>query len=144
MVLLLEELIKIDIHRLVKNDYWSGTVGDYRLELNPISDGKDYFLALNVNGVRTPQRWMLSTRPIRGRLQRGGRVPWDRSEVWYVHGRDGRRYCHLYIDPVSHQIGTRHDHGARYRCNCLSRKQRQAEKRFREEIKAIKAGLDRK
>ena len=66
MVLLLEKLIKIDIHRLVRNDCWAATVGDYRLELNPTRNGANYFLTLNVNDVPTPRRWMLSTRPIRG------------------------------------------------------------------------------
>ena len=97
MVLLLEKLIKIDIHRLVRNDCWAATVGDYRLELNPIRSGANYFLTLNVNDVPTPRRWMLSTRPIRGRLQRGGSIPWDKSEVWYVHSANGRRRSHLYI-----------------------------------------------
>jgi hypothetical protein len=143
MVLLLQELIRIDIHRLVRNDYWSATVGSYRLELNPVSYGKNYFLVLDVNGVRTSQRWILSTRPIRGRLQRGGKIPWDKSEVWYVHGNDGRRYCHLYIDAGTHRIGTRRDHQARYRCNCLSAKQRKAGKEFRQALKAIRAGIDR-
>jgi hypothetical protein len=86
MVLLLEQLIKIDIHQLVKNDYWCGTVGNYRLELNPLRDEKNYFLTLDVNGVRTPKQWMLSSRPIRGRLHRGGCIPWDRNKffMWLV------------------------------------------------------------
>jgi hypothetical protein len=137
MVLLLQELIRIDIHRLVRNDYWSATVGGYRLELNPVSYGRNYFLVLDVNGVRTSQRWMLSTRPIRGRLQRGGKIPWDKNEVWYVHGNDGRRYCHLYLNPPSNQIGTRDAISGKYKCNVLSRKKRQAEKAFRDELKKI-------
>ena len=51
MVLLLEKLIKIDIHRLVQNDYWAATVGDYRLELNPIRSGANYFLTLSFEDV---------------------------------------------------------------------------------------------
>ena len=138
MVLLLEKLIKIDIHRLVRNDCWAATVGDYRLELNPIRSGANYFLALNVNDVPTSRRWMLSTRPIRGRLQRGGRIPWDKSEVWYVHSANGRRCSHLYINAATCLIGTRDEHGARYRGNCLSGKKRQAEKLFREALHAIR------
>ena len=138
MVLLLEKLIKIDIHRLVQNDYWAATVGDYRLELNPIRSGANYFLTLNVNDVPTTRRWMLSTRPIRGRLQRGGSIPWDKSEVWYVHSANGRRCSHLYIDAATCLIGTRDEHGARYRGNCLSAKKRQAEKLFREALHAIR------
>jgi hypothetical protein len=138
MVLLLEKLIKIDIHRLVQNDYWAATVGDYRLELNPTRNGANYFLTLNVNDVRTPRRWMLSTRPIRGRLQRGGRIPWDNSEVWYVHSANGRRCSHLYINAATCSIGTRDEHGARYRGNCLSAKKREAEKRVREALHAIR------
>jgi hypothetical protein len=138
MVLLLEKLIKIDIHRLVRNDYWAATVGDYRFELNPIRSGANYFLALNVNDVPTTRRWMLSTRPIRGRLQRGGSIPWDKSEVWYVHSANGRRCSHLYIDAGTGSIGTRDEHGARYRGNCLSAKKREAEKRFREALHAIR------
>ena len=138
MVLLLEKLIKIDIHRLVRNDYWAATVGDYRLELNPIRSGSNYFLTLNVNDVPTSRRWMLSTRPIRGRLQRGGSIPWDNSEVWYVHSANGRRRSHLYIDAATCSIGTRDEHGARYRGNCLSAKKRQAEKLFREALHAIR------
>jgi hypothetical protein len=140
MVLSLEELIKIDIHQLVKNDYWCGTVGNHRLELNPVRDEKNYFLALDVNGMRTPKRWLLSTRPIRGRLQRGGSIPWDRNEVFYVVGADGRRCSYLYINAATREIGTRHDHRARYRCNCLSAKKRQAEKQFREAVKQIRKG----
>jgi hypothetical protein len=138
MVLLLEKLIKIDIHRLVQNDCWAATVGEYRLELNPIRNGANYFLTLNVNGVRTTRRWMLSNRPIRGRLQRGGSIPWDKSEVWYVHSANGRRCSHLYINAATCLIGTRDEHGARYRGNCLSAKKRQAEKLFREALHAIR------
>ena len=138
MVLLLEKLIKIDIHRLVQNDCWAATVGEYRLELNPIRNGANYFLTLNVNGVRTTRRWMLSNRPIRGRLQRGGSIPWDKSEVWYVHSANGRRCSHLYINAATCLIGTRDEHGARYRGNCLSGKKRQAEKLFREALHAIR------
>ena len=58
---------------------------------------------------------MLSTRPIWGRLQRGGNIPWDKSEVWYVHSANGRRCAHLYIDAATCSIGTRDEHGARYR-----------------------------
>jgi hypothetical protein len=140
MVLLLEQLIKIDIHQLVKNDYWCGTVGNYRLELNPVRDEKNYFLTLDVNGMRTPKHWMLSTRPIRGRLQRGRRVPWDKNEVFYVVGADGRRCSYLYINPATDEIGTRHDHRARYRCNCLSAKKRRDEKAFRTAMQQIRNG----
>jgi hypothetical protein len=140
MVLLLEQLIKIDIHQLVKNDYWCGTVGNQWLELNPVRDEKNYFLTLDVNGMRTPKQWMLSSRPIRGRLHRGGCIPWDRNEVFYVVGADGRRCSYLYINPATREIGTRHDHRARYRCNCLSAKKRESEKAFREAMQQIREG----
>jgi hypothetical protein len=137
MVLLLEKLIKIDIHRLVRNDYWAGIVDGYKLELNPVRSGETYFLMLDVNGSRAPQRWMLSTRSIRGRLWRGGRIPWG-SEVWYVHGANNKRRRFLYINAATCEIGTRDDHGARYRCCCLSHKQWLAHKRFRDTLKEIR------
>jgi hypothetical protein len=67
----------------------------------------------------------------------------DYSAAVKFRGTNGRRYCHLYIDAVTHRIGTRRDHQARYRCNCLSAKQRKAGKEFRQALKAIRAGIDR-
>jgi hypothetical protein len=119
-----EELHKIDIHCTVTSGYWSRRIGDYKLCLSSELIGERYFLVLDVNTVRAPIRYLLSSRTIGGRLQRGGKIPWDKSEVWYVHGRNNKRYRFLYINPSTFEIGTRDDHGARYHYNCLSERQR--------------------
>jgi hypothetical protein len=92
--------------------------------------------------VRQPKRWLLSTRPIRGRLRDGGFIPWDKSEVWYVTGPNGKRYRHLYIHPEQLRIGTREEFGAWYDCDCDSDKEREfaRQKREVERVKAIITG----
>jgi hypothetical protein len=100
------------------------TIGAYKLSLNPERIGGRYYLTLDVNNIRVPQRWLLSTRTIAGRLRRGGKIPWDKFEVWYVHGANNRRYRFLYVNPTTFEIGTRADHNAQYTYNCLSDKQR--------------------
>jgi hypothetical protein len=120
----LEQLFRIDIHRTVTDGYWVRTIGGYKICLNPERHRNFDVLTLDVNNVRAPQRWILSTRRIAGRLRRGGKIPWDKSEVWYVHGSNNRRYRFLYVNPVTFEIGTRTDHRAQYTYNCLSDKQR--------------------
>jgi hypothetical protein len=127
----LEKLLKIDIHRTVTDGFWVKTVGGYKIALNPERHHGMHVLTLDVNNIRVDQQWHLSTRTIAGRLQHGGTIPWDKSEVWYVHGsanaplgRNNRRYRFLYINPTTFEIGTRADHNAQYTYNCLSDKQR--------------------
>lgn len=120
----IENLLRIDIHQLIKDDHWTWVVRGYKLSLNPESQKGRYVLTLDVNNIRMPQQWRLSPRPIAGRLHRGGKVPWDKNEVWHVVGRNNKRYRFLYIKPSTFEIGTRHDHNARYTYDSLSTKQR--------------------
>jgi hypothetical protein len=91
--------------------------------LVPERFGGEFFLQLFVDYIRQPKRWLLSSRPLRGKLHRGGFIPWDKSEVWYVVGSNGKRYRHLYIHPEEFSIGTREEFGAWYDCDCYSDKQ---------------------
>jgi hypothetical protein len=119
-----EQLTRIDVHRAVTDDHWVKTVGGFKISVNPERHRNLDVLTLDVNNVRAPQRWLLSTRTISGRLRNGGKIPWDKSEVWYVTGGNNKRYRFLYINPVTFEIGTRTDHRAQYTYNCLSDKQR--------------------
>jgi hypothetical protein len=84
--------------------------------LVPERFGGEFFLQLFVDYIRQPK-------PLRGKLHRGGFIPWDKSEVWYVVGSNGKRYRHLYIHPEEFSIGTREEFGAWYDCDCYSDKQ---------------------
>jgi hypothetical protein len=57
-------------------------------------------------------------------LRNNGYCPPDRRYIYYVYGRDGKRYRALYLR--GNNIGTRVDHGLRYPRDCMSRRQRAA------------------
>jgi hypothetical protein len=118
-----EDLIKIDIHRTVLAGYCERRVGEYRLRFSTEMVGNDYCLVLDVNSVQVPMHWTLCSMTIRGRLRNGGRIPWDRNEIWYVVGDHNKRYKFLYINLNTFRIGTRDGLGARHRSNCMSRRQ---------------------
>src|SRR5262245_10534283 len=117
------ELLRIDIHRLVTNGYWSANIGDYKVRLSPECIGGQHYLVLDVNNCRLPKRWLLSSIPIIGRLKY---IPWDKSEVWYVQSSTNphRRFRFLYINARTMDIGTRDEHCARFPYNCFSERQR--------------------
>jgi hypothetical protein len=103
---------------ITKLGCWTLQIGQYEVSLVPERFGGDFYLQLFVDYVRQPKRWVLSSRPLRGKLHRGGFIPWDKSEVWYVIGSNGKRYRHLSIHPEQLRIGTREEFGAWYDCDC--------------------------
>jgi hypothetical protein len=80
---------------------------------------------LTTDGYRHPIRWKVSEDQIKClHLRNGGGCPEDRRYIFYVYGRDGKRYRALYLR--GDNIGTRVDHGLRYPRDCMSRRQRAA------------------
>jgi hypothetical protein len=69
-------------------------------------------ICLFVDVVKQQQvLWKVYERTIAGNISyRGGFIPTDRAWDWYVYGRDGKRYKHLYLQilgPNNFSIGTR-------------------------------------
>jgi hypothetical protein len=122
---ILEDFIKIDVHQTIMDDHWSQRVNGFKLALNPIRIGADYCIQLSVNDVPVDRVWKVYCRPLRGSLQRNGKIPPDKSEVFYIIGDNNKRYRYLYINPATNGIGTRADHCARFLYNCLSHPQRE-------------------
>jgi hypothetical protein len=124
-VLRVEQLtIKVPIQKLVYDGAWVRIIGNTKIELGHVPDG----IRLLVNDVLQPVHWQIHERRIAGDISyRGGFIPADRCWVYYLIGRDSRRYRFLYILPVSEgrfRIGTRKDFGAVYSRDCYSRRQR--------------------
>jgi hypothetical protein len=119
----LNRLIKVDVNRLCCDGDYSNQIGRFHLTLEHTERG----IELIVNNVRQPIVFPIYERPLRGRLWRGGKIPWDKSVVYLASGLlDHRRCRHLYIDPVSYSIGTRWDFrpAHTYDSRCLSQKNR--------------------
>jgi hypothetical protein len=99
-------------------------IDNTKIELKHVVDGT----ILLVNDVLQPVRWQVYERRIAGDITyRGGYIPKDKAWVYYVYGRDGRRFrcLHLMALPGENfRIGTRSDFGAVYTSTCYSRRQR--------------------
>ena len=116
--------IKIPIQALCYDAAWIRVIANTKIELRHVQDG----IVLLVNNVQQPVRWQVYERKIRGDIShRGGYIPQDKQWVYYLIGRDGRRYRYLYLLPLPEggfRIGTRTDFGAVYSRDCYSRRQR--------------------
>jgi hypothetical protein len=67
-------------------------VANIKVELKHVGDG----IILLVNDVLQPVRWQVYERRIAGDIShRGGYVTRDKAWVYYVVGRDGRRYRYI-------------------------------------------------
>jgi hypothetical protein len=87
--------------------------------------------------------WPISSRPLRGRLWRNGRICWDNDEVFYII-HDGSRLAYLYVNPNTPSIGPLAYHAARYDSRCLSKEQRKAWRACKKDdhyLEAVKLGL---
>jgi hypothetical protein len=106
----LDQLTKLDIHQIVSgNGYWQGKIQNHSVLLDVRQD----FLIFYIDGEPVKQ-WRLSSQPHLGKLQHGGRIPWECDEIYFVVGADGKRYRHLWLNLESLEIGTRKELGARY------------------------------
>jgi hypothetical protein len=87
-------------------------IANTKIELKHVGDG----IILLVNDVLQPVRWQVYERRIAGDITyRGGYIPKDKAWVYYVYGRDGRRYrylCLMSLPDGRFRLGTRHDFGA--------------------------------
>jgi hypothetical protein len=106
---------RIGINELCYIGVWQRTVDGNKIRLEHHEDG----IHLLVNGIEHAVRWKVSEQEQTMQLRNGG---YPRPYVYYVYGRDGRRYRYLYLHGSC--IGTRNDHGAGYQVNYLSHKQR--------------------
>jgi hypothetical protein len=129
-VLRTSDLIKIPIHVTFVAGGYMLRVGPYRLDLIPEEVNGTDALRLYVDRNPTPKIFLISAVKIRGKLQRGGYVPWDRSHRYYVVGNGGQRFKFLYVHPKSYNIGTCVDFGARFPYNVLSKGQRRRYRRY--------------
>jgi hypothetical protein len=120
-----EELIPVNIHHAVTR-HWARVIQGNHISFSAENHNNREILVLYVNGIRKDFYWYLSSHVIKGRLRRGGKIPWDKNEVYFVIGRDNKtRYRYLYIDPIAPDnlpIGTKTDFGARYLSRSLSKK----------------------
>jgi hypothetical protein len=125
-----QQLLKINVREICLFG-WISLVKDYRLELQHGSQG----ICLVVNGELTTQCWKVSELEV-PYLEMNNGVHWpDGSQyAYYVIGRDGKRYRHLYISGT--RIGTRNDFGLKYRSPYRSKRQR----RYEHSLKAIRLG----
>jgi hypothetical protein len=90
----IENLRKIPI-REVCQDGWIKRIGNLQIMLQHLPEG----ICLFVDVVKQQQvLWKVYERTIAGNISyRGGFIPTDRAWDWYVYGRDGKRYKHLYL-----------------------------------------------
>jgi hypothetical protein len=98
----ISHLIKFDVHSVVKNDGETKYLDVGKLTLMPV--GK--YLKLFFTDQPTQLSWLISEKPIVGRLQRGGYIPWDKAAQYYVHSHEKphKRFKFLYVNGT--QIGT--------------------------------------
>jgi len=95
----LKDLIAININKLVLYDgSFEYQFDGNTLSLVPGKYGKRCFLAVFINGIRQQMSWDLYERPHRGTLK-NSQIPYNRDTVFYVVS-GGRRFRHLFIDPV--------------------------------------------
>jgi|SRR5262245_21192795 len=106
----LDQLTKIPIHQIVSgHGYWQQNVQNRSVLL----DCHQGFLIFYLDGEPVRQ-WRLSSQPHLGKLQHGGRIPWQGDEIYFVAGADGKRYRHLWLNIETLEVGTRKELGARY------------------------------
>jgi len=114
-------LIRIPIKQICYFGF-SAEIQGHVIELDHLPDG----IALTTDGSRHPIRWRVYEQTIKClELRNNGFCPADRSTIFYVFGRDGRRYKDLYIfNGTNFEIGTRGDFPLRYPCQTRSKRQR--------------------
>jgi hypothetical protein len=135
-VLKIETLRKIPIQKIINEDGWEKYYNNKKLILNPVLEDEQIFLELIWDNVCLG-RFKLEEHTV-GQLpyikQKDGTIR-RRSPmlVFCVVGSDNKRYRFLYFRSFPDGrfvIGTRHDLGARYSVDCMSRKQRNSPERI--------------
>jgi hypothetical protein len=136
-VLKIETLTKIGIQRIMNDDGFEKYYNNHKIILNPVLIKDQTFLELICNNVCL-KRFKIEEY-IPGQLpyikQKDGTIR-RRSPmlVFCVVGSDNkRRYRFLYfqrLDADHFRMGTRHELGARYSVDCMSRKQRNSPERM--------------
>ena len=123
------KLIRIPINDVCYNG-WAKTINGHQIELDLRSDG----IALTTDGYLHPIRGQVYEWVIKNlQLRHGGYCPYDKRYVYYVYGRDGKRYKDLYLFGTN--IGTRADFGLRYPCQVRSKTERKRSKKdYRNEV----------
>jgi len=121
-----EELIKISVHALVTNKSWANNLivdrEGNRLEFVDQMVGDEQRLVLYINGHKSTLSFVVVDLPIRGRLK-NNQIPWDQNRTYYLL-ENGKRYRHLYIDPLTKKIGSRHSLNAIYTRESIGEKQK--------------------
>jgi hypothetical protein len=114
-------LVQIPIKTICYQGF-SATIDGHVIELDHTAQG----IVLTTDGYHHPSRFRVHEQQIKClELSNGGFCPVDRSTIFYVFGRDGRRYKYLYLfNGPNFEIGTRGDFPLRYPCQTRSKRQR--------------------
>jgi hypothetical protein len=139
-VLKIESLRKIPIQKIINDDGFEKLYNNHKIILNPVLIHNQTFLELICND-RCLKRFRIEEHTV-------GQLPYIREKnaageetirrrspmlVSCVVGSNNRRYRYLYfqgLDADHFRLGTRHDLGARYSVDCMSRKQRNSPERM--------------
>jgi hypothetical protein len=107
-------LIKININKIINfTNEFAISINDYDICLKPEYFNGQIILVLFCNGVRTPQSWLVTSSPHKGRII--GHLKTD--EVFYIHSPiSKKRHRYIFIDPKTNKIGCAPDFAVRYAC----------------------------
>jgi hypothetical protein len=123
---LIEDLIKISVHHLVTNKPGAKHViidgQENLLEFDDQMIGDEQRLVLYFNEQQSSLSFVVVDLPITGRLK-NNEIPWDKNRTYYLL-ENGKRYRHLYINPLTKQIGSRHSLKAVYTSETIGEKQK--------------------
>jgi|SRR6516225_4576864 hypothetical protein len=132
-----EQPRNIPIQQLVYSGSWMRMIANTKIELKHVGDG----IILLVNDVQQPVQWKVYERRIAGDIShRGGYIPADKCWVFYVIGRDGRRYrylCFLSLPGGNFHIGTRSDFRAVYTSSCYRASRSQSQTNLSQGVRGL-------
>jgi hypothetical protein len=122
----IEELIKISVHHLITNKPGAKHVivdrEGNQLEFVDQMIGDEQRLVLYINGQQSSLSFVVVDLPILGRIK-NNKISWDKNRTYYLL-ENGKRYRHLYINPLTKQIGSRHSLKAAYTSETIGEKQK--------------------
>jgi hypothetical protein len=102
-----DELISVQIQRVVMNGYWEKQIGQFKVSLVPEARGRTYYLVMFVNNHRQPCEWQITSLPVKGNISyRGGYYRPDQESYYVVSRNNGKRRKFVHIAPATSDIGT--------------------------------------
>jgi hypothetical protein len=134
-VLKLNNLTRISVQKLIKEDGWTGRLGNWRISIEPRMKPDESTFLVVILDDQPKLTFQVAEQVIKGRLSHGGFISWDKNTIYYaVSNLDGKRGRHLYLGFIGGDIhvGIRTDFKATYQSACLSRNQRAKLQRWKE------------